>query len=130
MGLPSVRLFKYRNVSVFFVFAMLLGAALQLTNAYGDTFLHDFANVPAFQDAIAVKYPAIIMSISQSSETLFILTIQFFLRSFGIKAVMTRSMLAWGVSVGLFAEGEPGDRRWMFGRACRGYGKGADVFNS
>src|SRR3546814_6435105 len=70
LGLTSFRLFKDRNMAVFFVFAMLLGAALQLTNAYGDTFLHDFANVPAFQDAIAVKYPAIIMSISQISETL------------------------------------------------------------
>src|SRR3546814_18485244 len=68
LGLTSFRLFKDRNMAVFFVFAMLLGAALQLTNAYGDTFLHDFANVPAFQDAIAVKYPAIIMSISQRSE--------------------------------------------------------------
>ena len=34
--------------------AMLLGAALQLTNAYGDTFLHDFANIPAYADMAAV----------------------------------------------------------------------------
>src|SRR3546814_10159381 len=105
-------------MAVFFVFAMLLGAALQLTNAYGDTFLHDFANVPAFQDAIAVKYPAIIMSISQISETLFILTIPFFLRRFGIKAVMTMSMLAWFLRFGLFAYGDPGDRLWMIVLSC------------
>src|SRR3546814_7005465 len=107
LGLTSFRLFKDRNMALFFVFAMLLGAGLQLTNAYGDSFLHDFANVPALQDAIAVKYPAIIMSISQSAETLFILTIPFFLRRFGIKAVMTMSMLAWFLRFGLFAYGDP-----------------------
>ena len=62
-------------MAIFFIFAMLLGAALQLTNAYGDTFLHDFANVDAYKGMIAVRYPAIIMSISQVSETLFILAI-------------------------------------------------------
>jgi hypothetical protein len=32
---------------VFFLFALLLGAALQLTNAYGDTFLHDLSKTVA-----------------------------------------------------------------------------------
>lgn len=129
LGLTSFRLFKDRNMAVFFVFAMLLGAALQLTNAYGDTFLHDFASVPAFKDAIAVKYPAIIMSISQISETLFILTIPFFLRRFGIKAVMTMSMLAWFLRFGLFAYGDPGDRLWMIVMSCVVYGMAFDFFN-
>lgn len=129
LGLTSFRLFKDRNMAVFFVFAMLLGAALQLTNAYGDTFLHDFADVPAFKDAVAVKYPAIIMSISQISETLFILTIPFFLRRFGIKAVMTMSMLAWFLRFGLFAYGDPGDRLWMIVLSCIVYGMAFDFFN-
>ncbi|HVI58763.1 MAG TPA: nucleoside permease [Luteimonas sp.] len=129
LGLTSFRLFRDRNMAVFFVFAMLLGAALQLTNAYGDTFLHDFANVPAFKDAIAVRYPAIIMSISQISETLFILTIPFFLRRFGIKAVMTMSMLAWFLRFGLFAYGDPGDRLWMIVLSCIVYGMAFDFFN-
>ena len=129
LGLTSFRLFKDRNMAVFFAFAMLLGAALQLTNAYGDTFLHDFADVPAFKDAIAVKYPAIIMSISQISETLFILTIPFFLRRFGIKAVMTMSMLAWFLRFGLFAYGDPGDRLWMIVLSCIVYGMAFDFFN-
>ena len=75
LGLNAFALFKSRKMASFFIFAMLLGAALQLTNAYGDTFLHDFAKIPEFKDLVAVKYPAIIMSISQISETLFILTI-------------------------------------------------------
>ena len=129
LGLSSFRLFRDRNMAVFFVFAMLLGAALQLTNAYGDTFLHDFANVDAYKDTIAVKYPAIIMSISQISETLFILTIPFFLKRFGIKAVMTISMLAWFLRFGLFAYGDPGPGLWMIVLSCIVYGMAFDFFN-
>ena len=129
LGLSSFRLFRDRNMAVFFVFAMLLGAALQLTNAYGDTFLHDFANVDAYKDTIAVKYPAIIMSISQISETLFILTIPFFLKRFGIKTVMTMSMLAWFLRFGLFAYGDPGAGLWMIILSCIVYGMAFDFFN-
>ncbi len=129
LGLSSFRLFRDRNMAVFFVFAMLLGAALQLTNAYGDTFLHDFANVDAFKDTLAVKYPAIIMSISQISETLFILTIPFFLKRFGIKTVMTISMLAWFLRFGLFAYGDPGAGLWMIVLSCIVYGMAFDFFN-
>lgn len=56
---------------------MCLGAALQLTNMYGDTFLSDFSKVPEFADSLVVKYSTIIMSISQISETVFILAIPF-----------------------------------------------------
>src|SRR3546814_13388002 len=79
LGLTSFRLFKDRNMAVFFVFAMLLGAALPLTTAYGDPFLHAFANVPAFPAALAVKSPATIMSISPLSEPLFIHPLPLFL---------------------------------------------------
>jgi NHS family xanthosine MFS transporter len=108
---------------------MLLGAALQLTNAYGDTFLHDFANVDAYKGTLAVRYPAIIMSISQISETLFILTIPFVLKRFGIKTVMTISMLAWFLRFGLFAYGDPGPGLWMIVMSCIVYGMAFDFFN-
>lgn len=129
LGLNSFRLLKNRKMAIFFLFAMLLGAALQLTNAYGDTFLHDFANVEKYKGMIAVKYPAIIMSISQVSETLFILAIPFFLKRFGIKKVMLISMLAWFVRFGLFAYGNPGDGLWMIILSCIVYGMAFDFFN-
>jgi MFS transporter, NHS family, xanthosine permease len=129
LGLTSFRLFKDPKMAVFLVFAMLLGAALQLTNAYGDTFLHDFANVDIYKDSLAVKYPAIIMSISQVSETLFILAIPFFLRRFGIKTVMVTSMLAWFLRFGLFAYGNPGGGLWMIVASCIVYGMAFDFFN-
>jgi NHS family xanthosine MFS transporter len=116
-------------MAIFFLFAMLLGAALQLTNAYGDTFLHDFANVGKYKGMIAVKYPAIIMSISQISETLFILAIPFFLKRFGIKKVMLISMIAWFVRFGLFAYGNPGDGLWMIILSWIVYGMAFDFFN-
>ncbi len=127
-GLNAFILFKTRKFAVFFIFSLLLGAALQLTNAYGDTFIHDF-NVPAYKDMIAVKYPAIIMSISQVSETLFILAIPFFLRKLGIRYVMLISMLAWVLRFGLFAFGNPAGGLWMIILSCIVYGMAFDFFN-
>lgn len=129
LGLTSFTLFRSRKMAIFFIFAMLLGGALQLTNAYGDTFLHDFANVGAYKETIAVRYPAIIMSISQISETLFILAIPFFLKRFGIKQVMVISMIAWVLRFGLFAYGNPGDGLWMIILSCIVYGMAFDFFN-
>lgn len=129
LGLHSFKLFRVRKMAIFFIFAMLLGAALQLTNAYGDTYLHDLGHLPQYADTIAVKYPAIIMSISQISETLFILAIPFFLRRFGIKYVMFFSMVAWVLRFGLFAYGNPGDGLWMIILSCIVYGMAFDFFN-
>jgi len=129
LGLTSFKLFREARMAVFFIFAMLLGAALQLTNAYGDTFLHDFAQMGEYKELVAVRYPAIIMSISQISETLFILAIPFFLRRFGIKTVMLISMLAWTLRFGLFAYGNPGSGLWMIVLSCIVYGMAFDFFN-
>ena len=128
-GLQAFSLFKDVKMALFFIFAMLLGAALQLTNAYGDTFLHDFDKIEAYQQSVVVQYPAIIMSISQMSETLFILAIPFFLKRFGIKKVMLISMIAWVFRFGLFAYGNPGDGLWMIIVSCIVYGMAFDFFN-
>lgn len=129
MGLNAFSLLKNPRIATFFIFSVLLGAALQLTNAYGDTFLHDFQKLDEFKDAFAVKYPAIIMSISQFSETAFILTIPFFMRRFGIKKVMLMSMFAWVFRFGLFGFGNPTDGLWMIILSCIVYGMAFDFFN-
>ncbi|GAB3727709.1 nucleoside permease [Hymenobacter agri] len=129
LGLKSFAILRDRKMLTFFLFALLLGAALQLTNAYGDTFLHDFDKNPAYRDTLSVKYPAIIMSISQISETLFILAIPFFLRRFGIKQVMLFSMIAWVLRFGLFAYGNPSEGLWMIILSCIVYGMAFDFFN-
>ena len=129
MGLSSFKLFADYKLALFFVFSMFLGAALQLTNAYGAVFLDDFKHDPVYADSLVVKYSTLIMSISQISETLFILAIPFFLRRFGIKQVMLFSMIAWVLRFGLFAYGNPGDGLWMIILSCVVYGMAFDFFN-
>jgi NHS family xanthosine MFS transporter len=129
LGLRAFALLKNYNMAVFFLFAMALGASLQLTNAYGDTFLHSFANVPAYRDLLTVRYPNIVLSISQMSETAFILAIPFFLRRFGIKTVMLISMCAWTLRFGLFAYGNPAGLLWMIVLSNLVYGMAFDFFN-
>jgi NHS family xanthosine MFS transporter len=128
-GLNAFKLFRTYKMALFFIFSMFLGAALQLTNMYGDTFLDDFKKMPAFADSFVVKYSTIIMSISQISETLFILAIPFFLKRFGIKKVMLISMFAWVVRFGLFAYGNPAENLWMIILSCIVYGMAFDFFN-
>ncbi len=129
LGLNAFKLFAKYKMALFFIFSMFLGAALQLTNMYGDTFLDDFKKVPAYSDSFVIKYSTIIMSISQVSETVFILTIPFFLKRFGIKKVMLFSMIAWVLRFGLFAYGNPVDGLWMIILSCIVYGMAFDFFN-
>lgn len=129
LGLSSFKLFANYKLALFFLFSMFLGAALQLTNAYGDVYLDDFKLLPEYADSLVVKYSTLIMSISQISETLFILAIPFFLKRFGIKQVMLFSMVAWVLRFGLFAYGNPGDGLWMIIMSCIVYGMAFDFFN-
>lgn len=129
MGLDSFKLFGTYKMALFFLFSMLLGAALQLTNMYGDLYLSEFKNFPQYADSVVVKYSTVIMSISQISETLFILAIPFFLKRFGIKQVMLISMLAWVLRFGLFAFGNPEENLWMIITSCIVYGMAFDFFN-
>jgi NHS family xanthosine MFS transporter len=130
-GLSAFKLFAKYKTALFFIFAMFLGAALQLTNMYGDTYLDDFKNNPLYgPGSFVVKYSTIIMSISQISETLFILTIPFFLKRFGIKKVMLMSMIAWVLRFALFAYGNPSPEfLWMIILSCIVYGMAFDFFN-
>lgn len=129
LGLNAFKLFGTYKIALFFVFSMFLGAALQLTNMYGDAFLSDFEKIPEYADSFVVKYSTIIMSISQISETLFILAIPFFLKRFGIKQVMLISMLAWVLRFGFFAYGDPSGGLWMIIMSCVVYGMAFDFFN-
>jgi NHS family xanthosine MFS transporter len=129
LGLTAFKLFASYKTALFFIFSMFLGGALQLTNMYGDSYLDDFKNIPQYADSFVVKYSTIIMSISQISETVFILTIPFFLKRFGIKKVMLFSMLAWVLRFGLFAYGNPADGLWMIVISCIVYGMAFDFFN-
>jgi len=129
LGLEAFKLFGTYKMALFFIFSMFLGGALQLTNAYGDVFLSEFQNFPKYANSFVVERSTIIMSISQFSETAFILAIPFFLKRFGIKQVMLISMFAWVLRFGLFAYGDPVANLWMIILSCIVYGMAFDFFN-
>lgn len=129
LGLRAFALFKQKKMALFFIFSMLLGAALQITNGFGDLFLSSFAAIPEYAESFGVKHSVILLSVSQISETLFILAIPFFLKHFGIKKVMLISMLAWVLRFALFGFGNPGDGLWMLILSMIVYGMAFDFFN-
>jgi NHS family xanthosine MFS transporter len=129
LGLDALVLFRKKQMAIFFIFSMLLGAALQITNAFGKPFLDDFGANEAFKGTFAVNHPNILISISQISETLFILSIPFFLRRFGIKRVMLLSIIAWFFRFALFGIGDPGSGLIFLVLSMIIYGMAFDFFN-
>ncbi len=130
LGLNAFSLFKDRQFAVFFIFSMLLGASLQITNGYANTFLGSFGDNPAFADTFAVKNSNALLAISQASETLCILLIPFFMKRFGIKKVMLIAMFAWVFRFGFFGLGQPDmPGVLLFILSCIVYGVAFDFFN-
>ena len=129
-GLNAFTLFKQRQFAIFFIFAMLLGAALQITNGYANMFLGSFGRNPAFADTFAVKNSNALLAISQASETLCILLIPVCMKKFGIKKVMLIAMFAWVLRFGFFGLGSPDmPGVLLFILSCIVYGVAFDFFN-
>jgi nucleoside transporter len=130
LGLKAFTLFKDRQFAIFFIFSMLLGASLQITNGYANTFLGSFADNPAYADTFAVKNSNALISLSQLSETLCILLIPFFMKRYGIKKVMLIAMFAWVFRFGFFGLGTPSmPGVILFILSCVVYGVAFDFFN-
>jgi len=129
MGLNAFTLFKRRKMALFFVFSVLLGVALQITNGFANPFLNSFARIPEYADTFGVKHANVLISLSQLSETFCLLLIPFALKRFGIKQVMLIAMLCWVLRFGLFGLGNPGDGVWMFILSMLVYGIAFDFFN-
>ncbi|MDE6856220.1 MAG: MFS transporter, partial [Muribaculaceae bacterium] len=91
LGLKAFSLFKQKKMAVFFIFSMLLGVSLQITNGYGNIFITSFSDVAEFADTWGAKNANALISLSQMSETLCILLIPFFLKRIGIKGMMLMS---------------------------------------
>ncbi|HZX57717.1 MAG TPA: MFS transporter, partial [Mucilaginibacter sp.] len=127
LGLDAFVLFRRQKMVIFFVFSMLLGAALQITNTFGLPFLDDFKR--SYPDSFAVTHPGLLSSVAQISETLFILTIPYFLRRFGIKQVMIMSIFAWVFRFGFFGIGNPGSGFIFLFLSMVVYGMAFDFFN-
>lgn len=128
-GLDAFVLFKEKKMALFFLFSMLLGVSLQITNAYASTFVSHFAGLSEYADSFVVKNSTLLISLSQISEALCILLIPFFLSKFGIKKVMMIAMFAWVLRFGFFGIGNPGSGVWLFILSMIVYGVAFDFFN-
>ncbi len=128
-GLSAFKLFKNGQFAIFFIFSMLLGAALQITNGYANTFITSFADNPEYAHTWGANNANALISLSQASETLCILLIPFFMKKFGIKKVMLIAMIAWVFRFGFFGLGNPGGGVWLFVLSCIVYGMAFDFFN-
>ena len=127
LGLDALVLLKQRKMAIFFLFAILLGVCLQITNSYGSRFFDSFK--AGYPDSFVVDHANILLSISQISEALFILAIPFFMRRFGIKTVMLMSLGAWVFRFGLFGVGNPGNGLVWLILSMIVYGMAFDFFN-
>lgn len=128
-GLRAFSLFRQKRMAIFFVFSMLLGVSLQITNGYATPFIESFKSIPEYAGTFGVQYPVILYSLSQVSETLCILLIPFFMKRYGIKNVMLIAMFAWVLRFALLGTGNPGTGVWMFILSMIIYGVAFDFFN-
>ena len=128
-GLNAFSLFKDKQMAIFFIFSMLLGVALQITNGFANPFISHFKEVPEFAQTWGARNANALISISQVSETLGILLIPIAMRLFGIKKVMLIAMFAWVLRFGLFGAGNPGPGVWMLILSMLVYGVAFDFFN-
>ena len=129
LGLKAFALFKQRKMALFFIFSMLLGVSLQITNGFANPFITGFGEIPEYADAFGTQHANLLISLSQISETLCILLIPFCLTRLGIKRVMLIAMFAWVLRFGLFGLGNPGSGVWMFVLSMIVYGVAFDFFN-
>ena len=129
LGLDAFKLFKEKKMAIFFIFSMLLGFSLQITNGFANPFIKSFGDMPEYAGTFGVEYTNILISISQASEALCILLIPFCLRKFGIKNVMLMAMMAWVFRFGFFGLGNPGGGVVLFIASMIVYGVAFDFFN-
>ena len=129
LGLNAFKLFLNPRMATFFVFAMLLGVCLQVTNGFANPYITSFGAVPEYADTFGVQHANILISLSQMSETLCILLIPFFLSRFGIKKVVLIALIAWVLRFAFFGLGNPGSGVWLFILSMLVYGVAFDFFN-
>lgn len=116
-------------MALFFIFSMLLGVSLQITNGFANPFIASFEADPHYANTFGVQHSNILISLSQISEALCILLIPFFLKRYGIKNVILIAMVAWVLRFGFFGLGNPGSGAWLLILSMLVYGVAFDFFN-
>lgn len=128
LGLDGFVLFKSKTMAMFFIFSMLLGVSLQITNGFATPYIESFS---ATSESWFASNPTMLVSLSQISEALCILLTSFFLIRFGIKKVMLIAMFAWVLRFGLFGVGSTESIMGIMALilSCVVYGVAFDFFN-
>lgn len=129
MGIKAFHLFRRREMAVFFIFSMLLGVCLQISNGYASPYIDSFAVLEEYSNAFFVKNSILLISLSQISEAFCLLLLPFCLKRFGIKRVIIISLLAWSARYALLGFGNPKTEVWMFILSMVFYGVAFDFFN-
>ena len=130
LGLNAFKLFKSKKMALFFIFSMLLGMSLQVTNGFATPFLTHFKSDPNLTHTFAANNATMLISLSQIAEAFCILLIPFFLRKYGIKIVMLIAMFAWVLRFAFFGLGGPAmPGVLLFVLSCLVYGVAFDFFN-
>lgn len=132
-GLDAWVLFKKKHMTVFFIFSVLLGVCLQITNSFSSSFILGFANTEIYGsqylDSFAVKHSNIFLSIAQIAEALFILAIPFFMKKYGIKNVLLLSLTAWFLRFTFLGFGNPAEKMIVWVLSMIIYGMAFDFFH-
>ena len=122
-------MFHRKNTAVFFLFAVLIGVALQITNSYGNLYISSFSRLPEFAGTWGARNANALISISQISEALCILLLPFCIRKFGIKNVIMIAIIAWSARFAMLGAGNTGSGMWLIILSCIVYGIAFDFFN-
>ena len=70
LGLDAFKLFKQRRMAMFFIFSMLLGAALQVSNGYANTFISGFGGIKEYAGTFAVEHTNMLFAFCSSHSSL------------------------------------------------------------
>lgn len=129
LGLNALGILKSRQILLFFIFSMLMGMCVKVTNGYSGPFITGFMAYPEYASSFGAGNATLLTSISQASEALCILLIPFFLKKYGIKVVLSISFFAWALRFGTFAFGNPGSGLWLLVASMLIYGVAFDFFS-